>query len=135
MKASKVVLNVRFVTEVLCGLMNPPTHPRKVQTMSDMVEKIARAMWESNTPYSDQCSWDFGKGPTHMIEESKDKWRGFAVVAIEAMREPTGIMCAAFNDSFPTEEGETFLKDIAPVVFNAMIDAALANKGRGDTDA
>ena len=51
-----------------------------------------------------------------------------AEAAIKAMREPTDEMCHAFNDAFPTPEGETLLRDIAPIVFKAMIDAALANK-------
>lgn len=47
-------------------------------------EIIAKALWEANKPYSDSCSWDYGKAATHMVEESKEHWRVLADAAIDA---------------------------------------------------
>lgn len=84
-----------------------------------MIIKVARALCALGPHDPDKFMANDGQAWLYYVPMAK--------VAIEAMREPTGIMCDAFNDAFPTPEGETLLRDIAPVVFNAMLDAAIVN--------
>ena len=105
--------------------------------MSEMVERVARALHEDEEPPSDHWSpqWDDlrekyvdGK-PSHC----KEYWRRKARAAIEAMREPTEAMVLSAAKEL-AEEGQwdrlgelprEYLRVDARVVYDAMIDKAL----------
>lgn len=73
--------------------------------MSEMVERVARAMFEADRG----GSWD------DVRENSKAMWRSFARAAIEAMREPTEAMINVGWRSMNDER----------LPWEVMIDAAL----------
>jgi hypothetical protein len=87
--------------------------------MSEMVERVARALCEQSYAKSDE------KLPWYWHSETsdeRDEWRAMARAAIEAMREPTDRMCnsgaAKWDDDWCTETN-------ALNMWQAMIDEAL----------
>jgi hypothetical protein len=79
--------------------------------MSDMVERVARALYEARG----------GVWGEFRSEEGRASWIGVARVAIEAMREPTEPMRVAANAVSNLHETLEAWDD--------MIDAALKPKG------
>lgn len=101
--------------------------------MSEMVERVARAMFEDDEPPSDHWSpqWDGlrEKYVDGMPSHCKEYWRRKARVAIEAIREPTAKMVEAGEkhmDSCWTwnPDGGSSYND-PEGTFSAMIDEAL----------
>lgn len=92
--------------------------------MSDMVEKVARAIWalQRDTDCNDYDKlWD---GPCSAKEIARDMARA----AIEAMREPTEDMLEAGTNA--VDDGETYsCRAKAEGVYYGMLSAALSPKG------
>jgi len=89
-----------------------------------MIEKVARAIYDSVTPMDDPEFSDLSE-----TNPEREHYAYLARAAIEAMMEPTDDMCWAFNDAFPVPQAgdpvETPLRMIAPVIYKVMIQAAL----------
>lgn len=82
----------------------------------NMIEKVARAMFKADFPDSE---W----------RPTEDGYMRMARAAIEAMREPTNIMCLAAL-RFEDEDGDGKVDwPMAQKTWRAMIDAALNEKG------
>ncbi len=90
-----------------------------------MIERVAKEVFKAMIFGRETECPEWVEGGNSFAQNAARK---AARAAIEAMCEPTDEMCHAFNDAFPIPEGETLLRDIAPLVFNAMIDAALDDK-------
>ena len=82
--------------------------------MSEMIEKVARAMCLSRKPNHPSLNDDDRWWKTH---GSREAYLGLARAAIEAMREPTEAMLAAGRRNNHPRDEETW---------RTMIDAALA---------
>jgi hypothetical protein len=88
--------------------------------MSEVVERVARAMWESEPII---YGWSHSERKKHGTWDAAVKndcygvgiYRGFARAAIEAMGEPTEAMCRAGRQAQPT----------VTYIYEAMIDEAL----------
>lgn len=95
--------------------------------MSDKVEQVARAMFESLRGDTHNAGWDHGSGDTNASQEFKDRFRNMARTAIAAMRDvDTGspaILVAGKKALFSYSEDPTL--DDARKCWHAMIDAAL----------
>lgn len=98
--------------------------------MSEMVERVARAMWEERRRHAksldmdlDLEEWGDGSIPkaNNIIGEAR--------AAIKAMREPTGGMCMAGEASgflhFSPEPGEGLDEIDMETAWRTMIDEAL----------
>ena len=90
--------------------------------MSEMIERVARAMSEASIPFgvtderddARRDAWDA------MDEISRRHWRRYARAAIEAMRKPSEAMINAAR-------AEMMMDPVRSAnVFQVMIDAALA---------
>lgn len=98
---------------------------------SEMVERVARAMWKSqcpNTPWDAALDEDYYDGP------GRTTLRSMARAAIEAMREPNEAMLRAGDDLYMAGvnviNGVPELGDEASFqLYRAMIDAALTLEG------
>ena len=90
--------------------------------MSDMVERVARAMFESLRGKTHSGAWKIGEpGDVYADEEFRELFRGMAIAAIAAMREPTEAMFHAWDNEWILHPSETAWKR----AYTAMIDAAL----------
>jgi hypothetical protein len=76
--------------------------------MSEMVERVARAIWSATTP----IKWDDASDDDYYDGPGRNTVRLAAHAAIEAMREPTD------------EQWDQYALEI----WHAMIDAALGEK-------
>lgn len=101
--------------------------------MSDMVERVARAMFEASIAMCDAqnmppeaLNWD--EIPEKLPQDSRPMWLSFARAAIAAMREPTPGMVEA-APRMTGADGQEYLMGLVPV-WNAMIDAALREGGK-----
>lgn len=90
--------------------------------MSEMIERVARQIFETNITVYLRLSMDFSEQTVSVQEQ----YRGLARAAIEAMREPTEAMEEAALDVRPL-----MLPDSPREVWEAMIDAALNEEGQG----
>lgn len=76
--------------------------------MTDMIERVARAMWAQNVALSRHLFSPSFPIETHDFDADigiREHWLGVARAAIEAMREPTEAMVAAMGSDL-TDEGE-----------------------------
>ncbi len=98
--------------------------------MSEMIERVAKAMWEENINH-------VSKGITGLeaweneSERLRDDWRFFARAAIEAMREPSDKMLSEYVDRCNAggelnQESDIGIEEDMRQVWYAMIDVALA---------
>lgn len=95
--------------------------------MSEMVERVARAMWESEPIV---YGWSHAERQQHRAWSDAVKndcygasiYRGFAHAAIEAMREPTGEMSCAGGEAQQQSIGSW---GEPKLVWRAMIAEAL----------
>lgn len=101
--------------------------------MSDMVERIARALWDKQ--YPNGTTWDgwaeyIAKNPGGF--DGRDHCRELARIAIEEMRDPDEAMLQAAAYAMPgvTKEANEANEREAWRLFRTMIDAAL-----GEPDA
>jgi hypothetical protein len=86
--------------------------------MSEMVERVAKAVAESIHPGSNWPWSDYFSDTRLTAEDLRD----IASAAIAAMREPTDEMCLAVTEAVCAQPGKLFRsKD----VWQAMIDEAL----------
>lgn len=90
--------------------------------MSEMIERVARQIFETNITVYLRLSMDFSEQTVSVQEQ----YRGLARAAIEAMREPTEAMEEAALDVRPL-----MLPDSPREVWGAMIDAALNEERQG----
>lgn len=86
--------------------------------MTDMVEKVARAMWDKRRDRLEGTKW--GGLPAWEVEtdELRDEVRAEARAAIEAMRDPTPEMLAV---------GIGGAEGVKRRLWHLMIDAAVSN--------
>jgi hypothetical protein len=92
--------------------------------MSDMVEKVARALWNAEsvraTDRPRRVEW------AEESEKTQENWRHMARAAIEALREPTEEMC---NDGWDVGRDMVASYGFAiggeTPIWQAMIDTAL----------
>jgi hypothetical protein len=87
----------------------------EAHSVNRMIERVARAIWEDRHP---------DKPWLNQEAQVRMDFCGHAVAAIVAMREPTGRMTAAGQESMPAAKGY-ILPDDCMRVWRAMIDAAL----------
>ena len=90
-----------------------------------MVERVARALCEQH-----------GLDPDEIISVDVDApvvrwtdWTGLARAAIEAMREPSRVMCEIASDESLSATGSPIGDDQAKRCWQAMIQAALEGEG------
>lgn len=94
--------------------------------MSEMIERVARQIFETNITVYLRLSMDFSEQTVSVQEQ----YRGLARAAIKAMRDLTkpmmfyGMDAMARDDLEPTEAGFTR-------GYQAAIDAALNEEGKG----
>ena len=92
--------------------------------MTDMIERVARAMYHSTgVEFGLASEWgDHGA-------EAKDEWRHIARAAIAAMRDCTPAMLDAGSAAHPAGgyRRDTLLNDIIECEWVAMVDAALSS--------
>lgn len=99
---------------------------------NQILERMARALWENSLlkPYR-----IYDAKPSMTVPESGPDWQRFIPVArsvLEAMKEPTDAMALAGAHSSQWASAFTTTSEIADEareVWNAMIDAALNEKG------
>lgn len=84
------------------------------EAVSEMIERVAISLCTTST------GWPWTECPSYL----KDRYRQSAVGAIMAMREPTGGQLVAAHDAWD----EAGTRDLASVAYQAMIDAALAER-------
>lgn len=94
--------------------------------MSDMAERVARAIWEQRRAdiaklYPNLVLDEWGDGSVPRLNGVFEEAR----VAIEAMREPTDAMCVAAEDLSRVDAGQQGVDQAA--IWRAMIDEALRN--------
>lgn len=87
-----------------------------------VVERVARAMFDSLKGEVHNTEWEFGAGPTNLDEETKDMYRKMARAALEAVREPSREMVDKWQDH--TGAGMAKVQDCA-FAWRVGIDAAL----------
>lgn len=87
--------------------------------MSEMVERVAKALWTQAGYFGDWDSTDWIKGPSPYFRE---QFRAQARAAIEAMREPTHVMLSRGNTA-AQDYGLGRSPELG--VWRAMIDEAL----------
>src|SRR5690606_205253 len=93
-------------------------------TTDDMIERVARAMWEGERPHQGMAgvtSWDdIVRASDDLSAEVRTQWRRQARWAIEAMREPTEemVLAGVHHDNIGDMAGR----------WRAMIDAALGHQ-------
>lgn len=90
--------------------------------MTDMIEKVARALAIADDKDPDAPAWVRYPGPETFGICWRDQYEDKAKAAIEAMREPTDEMVAAAATS-PT------LQLAAMAIWQAMIDSILSEGG------
>ena len=93
--------------------------------MSEMVEKVARALCAASSEQWRSGTYQLRTGPNfewedHEADDLNNHWRSKARAAIEAMREPTISMIDA-GDFREAGNGP----DLVAAMYHAMIDAAL----------
>lgn len=99
--------------------------------MSEMVERVARAIWLKST----MKGWDDGSGEEKRMCQhcgllrSAKEFEPEARAAIEAMREPTREMLDGARDWSIKRYGRGVGNDAASACYGAMIDAAI-NEGK-----
>jgi hypothetical protein len=98
--------------------------------MSEMIERVARAMVSHLRPDQKDCSLEQLR---HVdVDESDLNLVELARAAIEAMREPTEAMMESAASEFTFQSGhwgsETTPETIQKAVFQRAIDAALSEK-------
>lgn len=96
--------------------------------MSEMIERVARALWSKakDEPTRRSVGFSFENDPLRLW------WIDQARAAIEAMREPTKMMLnstadvVVYYDDFALNDGTCYMsEDSAEQAFKSMIDAAL----------
>ncbi|MBR2268746.1 hypothetical protein [Sphingobium sp.] len=85
--------------------------------MSEMIERVAKAIYEEDDPWHKAWPWP----NLNESQGSPEPYRRIAAAAIKAMREPSEAMIEAGQQ---TDETIT-----AVDVYRAMIDAALVGEG------
>lgn len=106
--------------------------------MSEMIERVARAMVANLNPDPDRPGsfrWNFGEGMTNMSGEAKARFLSMARAAIEAMREPSCNMLVAVApmpehwEGTPAQLAACSGDQLsAKSMWQDMIDAALAEQ-------
>lgn len=90
----------------------------------DMVEKVARAMWDKRREALLGLAWPPLSLWEHENEALREDVRAEARAAIEAMREPSGEM---IEDGWSAVIGSLNDNEAVARIYRAMIDAALSN--------
>ena len=88
-----------------------------------MVERVARALSVADGMHPDACSNDEDETPAWKL------YVGMARAAIEGMRIPTEAMIAAGHARDPLGCDVEHAESVYPVVWDAMLDAALREAG------
>jgi len=107
--------------------------------MSDMVEKVARAIYDANDPTSNDPLAvlmhaynpfiDDSRPIPEQLEQVMDICRSAARAAIEAMRKPSELMLDFGSFAFHTlDRDNDGSREFAIDIWQAMIDAALAEQ-------
>ncbi len=97
--------------------------------MNEMVEQVARAFWEDreDLPWEGVPAFEWTAYDEEIRNDSKDRYRRRARIAIIAMREPTEAMInAAHNEEALASRlrGNVVIPTAAITMWRAMIDAA-----------